>query len=279
VTEPLRLNHLYRVVDRDTFAAARDSAWLREVFAPSELRTTHRPDWSYTGLYWYGTSTYLELFEEGAQGPIGSSGLAFAVETPGATASVAEAWREALGEAQTRVVVRPIVPAEGEAASPAGPESAPWFHIAHAVPDRREQLHLWSMEYHADFLAAWHGTATEGRGITRRDVLARYVRVSGGPSDPLLDEVTAVSLALTPAERGFLERHAAALDARIRDVGSDATYIEGDGITMGTTPATASRRGVQDVVCRLRRSGGRETINIGRTTIDVDGTRLVWKFR
>ena len=56
MTEPLRLNHLYRVVDRETFAAARDSAWLREVFAPSELRTTHRPDWSYTGLYCYGTS-------------------------------------------------------------------------------------------------------------------------------------------------------------------------------------------------------------------------------
>ena len=43
--------------------------------------------------------------------------------------------------------------------------------------------------------------------------------------------------------------------------------------------ATASRRGVQDVVCRLRRPGGRETIAIGRTTIEVHGTRLVWKFR
>jgi hypothetical protein len=279
VTEPLRLNHLYRVVDRETFAAARESAWLREVFAPSELRTTQRPDWSYTGLYWYGTSTYLELFEEGDQGPAGASGLAFAVETPGGTASVADAWRESLGEVQTRVVVRPIVPVEGEAASAAGPESAPWFHIAHAVPDRREQLHLWSMEYHADFLAAWHGTATEARGITRRDVLERYARVSGGPSDPLLDDVTAVSLALTPAARGFLDRHVAALDARVRDIGNDVTYIDGDGITIGTTLATASRRGVQDVVCRLRRPGGRETIGIGRTTIDVDGTRLVWKFR
>lgn len=278
MTEPLRLNHLYRVVDRETFAAARESAWLREVFAPSELRTTDRPDWSYTGLYFYGTTTYLELFEEGAQGPAGASGVAFAVETPGATASVADAWRSALGEAETRVVVRPNAATTDETRSTAGPDSAPWFHIAHAVPDRRELLHLWSMEYHADFLAAWHGTATEARGITRGEVLERYARLSGGPADPLLDDVTAVALALTPAERGFFERHVSAFDAEGRDAG-ESRVITGDGITFGLAAATDTRRGVQDVVCRLRRPGGRETIAIGRTIIEVDGTRLVWKFR
>ncbi len=124
MTEPLRLNHLYRVVDAETFAAARDSAWLHEVFAPSELRTTRRPDWEYTGLYWYGTSTYLELFESGAQGPPGASGVAFAVETPGASSAVASAWRDALGEAEHRLVVRPVV--SGEAGSaPLGVGSAP----------------------------------------------------------------------------------------------------------------------------------------------------------
>jgi hypothetical protein len=277
VNGPLRLNHLYRVVDRETFAAARESAWLREVFAPSELRTTTRPDWSYTGLYWYGTSTYLELFEEGAQGPVGASGLAFAVETPGATAGIAEAWRESIGAAETRVVVRPC--AWPDAAPGAGPDSAPWFHIAHAVPDRRDHLHLWSMEYHADFLAAWHGDATEARGITRREVLERYAHIAGGPHAPLLDDIVAVSLALTPAARGFLERHVAAFDASLREVGGDGSCIDGDGITIGVAPAAATHTGVQDVVCRLRRPGGRETIRIGRTSIDVDGTRLVWKFR
>ena len=154
MTLPLLLNHLYRVVDAETFAAARESAWLRDVFAPSELRTTRRPDWDYTGLYWYGTTTYVELFEEGAQGPAGTSGVALAVETPGATPDVAEAWQAALGEAQHRVVVRPV-----------DDMTVPWFHMAHAVPDQREHLKLWSMEYDADFLAvvarrahalAWH---------------------------------------------------------------------------------------------------------------------------
>ncbi|HTV00090.1 MAG TPA: DUF5829 family protein [Luteitalea sp.] len=281
MTEPLRLNHLYRVVDRETFAAARDSAWLREHFAPSELRTTTRPDWTYTGLYFYGASTYLEVFEEGAQGPVGNSGLAFGVETPAATAGIAAVWRVALGDAEARLVVRP--PATGDAGAADGPvdgpASAPWFHIAHAVPDRREQLHLWSMEYHADFLAAWHGEITEARGITRDEVLTRYARVVGGPADPMLSDVTAVTLALSPAERSFLTRHLDAFAHRVRDVGGDVTYVEGDAVTFGVAPATESRRGVQDIVCRLRRDGGRDTVTVGRITIEVDGHRAVWKFR
>lgn len=278
MNEPLRLNHLYRVVDRETFAAARDSSWLRGLLAPSEVRTTRRPDWTYTGLYLYGSSTYLELFEAGEQGPVGSTGLAFAIETAGASSAVADALRASVGEVATRLVVRPT--GTTDAATAIGvPESAPWFHITHAVPDRREQLHLWTMEYHADFLATWHGGATEARGITRREVLERYARLSGGPTDPLLDDVTAVTVALSAAERSFLLRHLEAVGAIARDVGGETLSIEGDGITIGVAPATEGRRGVQDVVCRLRRPSGRETVTIGRTTISVDGDRAVWKFR
>lgn len=268
MTEPLLLNHLYRVVDAETFAAARDSIWLREVFAPSELRTTHRPDWEYTGLYWYGTTTYLELFEEGTQGPVGASGIALAVETPGATPAVASAWQASLGDAQHRIVVRP-----------AGDVTVPWFHIAEAVPDHREQLKLWAMEYDADFLASWHPEHTPARGISRREVLDRYAALAAGPASPLLDDVTAVTLALSPAERGFFERLAEAFDVQVRDVGGDVRYLEGRGISFGIGPATPTRRGVQDVVCRLRRPAGRERITIGQLTIEVDGDRLVWKFR
>ena len=218
MTEPLRLNHLYRVVDRETFAAARDSAWLREHFAPSELRTTTRPDWTYTGLYFYGVSTYLELFEDGAQGPDGNSGLAFGLETPAATAAIADIWRQALGDAEARLVVRPPTTDVDGAAVVDGPQSAPWFHIAHAVPDRRDRLHLWSMEYHADFLSAWHGALTESRGITRGEVLERYARIIGGPADPLFGDVTAVTMALSPGERGFLMRHLDAFEHRLGDL-------------------------------------------------------------
>jgi hypothetical protein len=268
VTPPLLLNHLFRVVDAETFAAARDSSWLREVFAPSELRTTRRPDWEYTGLYFYGRSTYLELFEEGAQGPPGASGLAFGIEEAGATPAIAEAWRASTGEAEHRVVVRPM-----------DEDTVPWFHIAHGVPDHKDHLKLWAMEYHADFLASWHPDLTPARGTSRAEVLERYAAVVHGPAAPLLDDVTAVRLALSPAESSFLDRHVGAFDARVRDVGGEGRYIEGDGISIGVSPASTSGRGVQDIVCRLDRPGGRESITIGRLTISVDDRRMVWKFR
>ncbi|BCS34188.1 hypothetical protein TBR22_A34170 [Luteitalea sp. TBR-22] len=268
MTLPLRLNHLFRVVDAETFAAARDSAWLREVFAPGELRTTRRPDWTYTGLYWYGISTYLELFEEGPQGPIGASGIAFAIEEPGATAAIASALRQSLGEADHRLVVRPV-----------GDDTVPWFHIAHAVPDQRAGLKLWTMEYHADFLAGWHAAHTPARGITRAEVLERYAAVSPGPARPLLGDVVAVTMAVTPAERGFLLRHVEAFDATTRDTGGDGTMVTGDDLSIGLSAASETRRGLQDLVFRLRRPTGREVITIGRSTITVEGTRGVWKFR
>ena len=268
MTLPLRLNHLFRVVDAETFAAARDSAWLREVFAPSELRTTRRPDWEYTGLYWYGASTYLELFEEGAEGPPGASGIAFAIEEPGATAAVADRLKASLGEAEHRLAVRP-----------AGDDTVPWFHLAHAVPDRRAGLKLWTMEYHADFLAGWHGTVTPGRGITRAEVLERYATVSPGPARPLLEDVVAVTMALTPAERTFLGHHVRAFAAEVREAGGDTTIVTGDDLSLGISPASEGRHGVQELVFRLRRPTGREVITIGHSTISVEGARGVWKFR
>lgn len=269
MTPPLRLNHLYRVVDRETFAAIRDSSWLREVFAPSELRTTTRPDWQYTGLYWYGRHTYVEVFEEGAQGAAGASGLAFAVETPGGAADTADAWRASLGQASHRVVVRP---------TDAGP--VPWFHIAHAVPDERDALKLWAMEYDPSFLLRWHPARTPATGITRDAVLERYAAVAAHQARaPLLDDIVAATLALGPVARQFLERHLSAFDTVVRDVGDDATYVDGDDFVLGISSAGTERRGLQDLVCRLRRAVGRETIGIGSTTLIVDGDRLVWKFR
>ena len=154
------LNHFYVVVDAETAAAVQASEFVTGEFAPFERRTTQRNDTSYTGVYWYGRRTYFELFEPGAQGPLGTSGLALGVEERGASAAVKLAWAAAPGAAAGGPVTR-----KTEA------DEVPWFEMTYApeIPG----LRVWLMEYHRDFLARWHPALTPARSIARADVLDR----------------------------------------------------------------------------------------------------------
>src|SRR5207248_2030456 len=81
VTQVL-LNHFYVTPDRETFAAAEASDFVRR-FAALEKRTTVRRDTTYTGLYLYGEHTYLELLHPDSASFGAPSGIAYGVEEPG----------------------------------------------------------------------------------------------------------------------------------------------------------------------------------------------------
>lgn len=210
------LNHFYVVVDAPSYEAARTSKFLTGELAPFEARTTVRNDTSYTGIYWYGRHTYFELFEPGAQGPAGASGLALGVEQPQASAVVRQRWQDALGAAGGGLVTRKTES-----------EDVPWFEMTYAreIPG----LRVWLMEYHRDFLARWYGSLTPARGITRADALDRYVAKIGQSArrdKALLQDVVGLVIALAPEEREALVRQLRAVAWLAKDEG-DAVVCSG----------------------------------------------------
>lgn len=260
------LNHPYRIVDADTYRAVREDPWVGSAFAPREERTTERPDWSYTGVYLYGRRTYIELFEAGAQGPVGHSGLAFAIGR-GQTSAIADGWGERLGASRATLVERPL---------PHG--GVPWFHLACAEPDRRDGVHLWSMEYHPDFLAAWHPELTAARSTGEAAVLDRYAaRVTSAPRDGfLLDDITAIDLSLSRDACRFLRMHLEVLvPVDERPDGLSATLR---GTTIRAQVADEAPRGVTTLTCSLRRTVAAETRTFGSSSLVLDGRRAVWSF-
>src|SRR5215211_6887011 len=81
---PVYLNHFFITVDSATYKVIESNNFLRGQFAASEQRTTVRTDKTYTGLYFYGTNTYFEFFDDSTSGyKLGDSGLAFGVDKPG----------------------------------------------------------------------------------------------------------------------------------------------------------------------------------------------------
>ncbi len=192
---PVFLNHVFAVVDGETYAALAGSTFLRETFAVSEERTTVRADISYTGLYFYGRRTYFEfLSAQAAAGLVeGATGLALGLETQGA-----------LDELASRLGEREVGTQRGPITRQLGETQVPWFQIL-GVEMPPSALQVFAMEYDPRFLAGWHPElAPAGGGLARADVLARYAaalgKVEAHANAPFTD-VISVELALSDAER------------------------------------------------------------------------------
>ena len=255
------LNHFYAVVDADSYQAARTSPFLTRELAPFEARTTVRNDRSYTGSYWYGRRTYFELFEPGEQGPAGASGLALGVEAPGASAAVQQRWKDELGTGGGGLVTRKT-----------DTDEVPWFEMSYAA--EIAGLRVFLMEYHRDFLARWYGTLTPARSITRADVLDRYVAKIGQSErreSALLKDVTALTIALAPAEREALVKQLRAVAWTATDQ-AEAVVCRGpesERLRL-VTPADA-RTGILEVEFSLQHTVPKAVHRVGNVELQLEG--------
>jgi hypothetical protein len=268
------LNHFFVVTDASTYAAAQASPFLTTEFAAFEKRTTVRNDQTYTGIYFYGRHTYFELFEPDSQGPEGSSGIAFGVETPGASAGVEARWAKDAGGADHGPVTRKTETDE-----------VPWFEMTFpksggAAPARGMPFRLWLMEYDRDFLARWYPALTPARGITRADVLDRYVAKVGqspGRATFLMKDVVSLVISLPDEDRGML------LDP-LRAVGYGERADKADVVLTGPDAAfrlvhgAAPAHGIVEVEFSLQRKVPLSRHRIGNAVLTLDGERAKLTF-
>ena len=261
------LNHLYFVADTETYAAIAANDFLRGAFAVTEERSTVRADRSYTGLYFYGESTYFEFLQpDSASGfDPGESGVAFGVEREGGTDWMAEA----LDGRGVRSFIGPIT--RGLAG-----EQLPWFRMLGVErPTAAARLQLFSLEYDPAFLERWNGDLppVEG-GIARAAVLERYAARLGVHERRralLFEDVTEVHLALGEKERARLLETAGALGYRIAEEEGVWTCA-GPGYHM-VVRASEGPGGVTGFVATLRRGIREYRLQLGRMSVVVEGRR------
>jgi hypothetical protein len=264
---PVYLNHFYAVIDPASYRALRESAFVTGELAPFEARTTARNDQTYTGIYWYGRRTYFEVFQPDQERLLGGAGIAFSVDEPGGTAVVKAAWAAAFGGAETGLVTRKTEDAE-----------PPWFEMTYAKASSGS-LRIWLMEYHRDFLARWYPDLTPARGVTRAEVLDRYVAKIGRAAQretALLKDVTRLELALDPGETETLRKHLVAVGWSAR-AETDAAVFEGpEGVSLRVVPASGARRGIVEARFSLQGKAAPRTERLGATVLTVvaDEARL-----
>jgi hypothetical protein len=245
------LNHFFLTLDHATFTEIQSSAFLRNEFAPGEERTTVRKDMTYTGLYFYGVNTYFEFFDASQEKSrkSGDTGIAFGVEQAGASQILQTRAGNTL-PMQIHSVTRQL----GEA-------QLPWFFMLR--PENRgldASISTWTMEYDTKFLAEWHNSiADNNRGITRKEILKRYVAVlKNTPPKPFLQDVLAMTLAADQSSIELLIKQGNLFGYDTRTEGK-TTILEAYGFTLRLVPESAGQHGIQEITLQVNRQPDRQT--------------------
>ncbi len=261
------LNHFFVVIPGDAYEAIRTSDFMTRTFAPFEARTTARNDQTYTGIYFYGRKTYFEFFEPEAQGPVGAAGIALGTDRPGQAASVESAWKAAMGGADRGVVTRKM-----EADEP------PWFEMVSGA-GQGPRLRLWFMEYAKEFLPRWYPALTPDRGVSRAEVLDRYVAKIGRSADrekALLGDVVGLTLGLDLVDRTALLSHLEASGWKVSEGDAGTARADGpEGVRISVKPRTGAG-GITNIEFALQRAVEKESRRFGSSAaLTLEGRRAV----
>lgn len=260
---PVYLNHVFAVVDRETYDAIAASKFLREEFAVTEQRTTKRADISYTGQYFYGMRTYFEFLPpESAAGLVaGNSGVGLGIEAAGGLDAFGKQLEQRGLSSQQAPVTREL----------AG-EQLPWFRML-GIDMPTASFSLFAMEYQPQFLERWHADdAARPPLLARSAVLQRYATVlkrAALREGSLFKDIREVRLALDRAQREPLLAICAAAGYEI-EKGADSWTVFGPQFRVLLRDSTGST-GVTAIELDLREPLEREALKLGRASVTFHG--------
>ena len=181
------LNHVYAVLDEESYSAIRSSAFLRERFAAMD---TGLPDFpavteSSTSLYIRGKQTYVELM--GPQNrfgePVGKVGIGLGVDEGSDLDEVERVWNDRLGGR--------VIRQEQEWTRTDPP--VPWHEVVlHPETIAGPTVVVWASAYRPEFLPWLYPERTaQENGVRRADFLAPRF-----DAELMLEDITEVILAL-----------------------------------------------------------------------------------
>ncbi|AEI50836.1 DUF5829 family protein [Runella slithyformis] len=266
------LNHFYLTLDAPTYGVIAESAFLRTQFAPNEIRTTHRTDRSYTGLYFYGEKTYFEFFDVTTETNrhIGDSAIAFGLEQKGATGSLLELWPDA-----TRLTIT----------RPSENNQVNWFEML--IPSGfslESPIAVWSMEYMPSFLQEWKktlGRSWESEGtIARAAVLERYSSLIPSIEKPILKNIIGITVWVDSLIYEAFVQFSHDFGYSMTDTENGFSFTDADGVKYRISLSDGDLHGITEVEFDVNDVPGQRKWSFGNSTLTFNEEKTaVWQFR
>jgi len=264
ITFLIFLNHFYLTVDAETYDAIEASDFLREQFAPYELRTTQRTDISYTAQYFYGEKTYFEFFKRTKGNPYQGSGLAIGIEEASGIERLARLW----GSEVTTIT-------RGYES-----EQVPWFKLT-APTDLSETdaFTMWAMEYVPEFLPNWHPGKSDATGISRQALLDRYQAVIEPVERPIMQDVIGLRIAMKPSALAKFKTYAGQWNYDIEESKKELTLQGPEDFQLRLFEVKEGEPGIREITFKTHYEPEQRKHRLGNSTLTFKKDRAVWTFR
>ncbi|MEO6348002.1 MAG: DUF5829 family protein [Aquaticitalea sp.] len=187
---PVFLNHVYLVLDQQTYQDIHNSDFMINDFGFFEERTTNSNNGkSWSGIYFYGKQTYIEFFMEGISPQFnkGESAIGFGVEVAGSLDIYNSRLKEIFGDRVDKELVTKKL----------NNEDIPWFFASGVDYGDEQTFFDWLMEYEKNYLKnVYTNLKVEEDGISRQQNLSRMF-----DSKRLFKNIKEVTIALDQKER------------------------------------------------------------------------------
>ncbi len=241
-TDAQGLNHIYVFVDSASYDRLASSRLLHDSVAVVREGVVSDAMSSWSALYLFGRSTYLEIFRA-ARGtpPAGTMAIAFGTDTPAEFAALTNRLRAAFGADLTERRRERVV--DGD--------TLPWFEQLELVPEATASpwVRWWVMQYDSTHNARRWPTFPEIAGRSDR---RSYLLPLQQPR--AMADIARVRVALPAAERRALVRQLERLGLRTTFAG-DATRIEGNAIELDVVGVSEEQTpGFADAILRTEGS-------------------------
>lgn len=241
------LNHIYVVLDAETYRAITKSEFVGKELGSFQTGTGRVDGGGYTGGYLYFEKTFLEFFEPAGsrdgKRKVGDAGINFSVDRLSELQLVFDALKKQPG-ADPRRRTRHIGPAGRQVAFS---ESVVSQDLSLLAP-----FTTWVQAYHPDYFKLHKLPIPESGELTREPFMnvLRERFGSGTNKDALAADVIGVTVALEPDEAQRLDRELAAFGYAKRKK-TDAVEYAGPDVTLRVLPAAAPKRGYKVISVKI----------------------------
>jgi len=246
--------------------------FLRNQLAPNEIRTTHRTDRSYTGLYFYGEKTYFEFFDVTTETnrKAGDSAIAFGLEQEGETTLLQERWIHS-----TRLTIT----------RPTEENQVNWFEMLIPAGFSLESpIAVWTMEYSPTFLQEWQIQTTaykpsKAELMARKTVLFRYKSLISPVENPVLRNVIGLTLWADSTVFAAFEKFTEDFGYSKQPTETGFSFTDAEEVTYQINLSNSELYGITEVIFEVNSLPSQQTWELGSSTLQfMEGGKAIWSF-